>query len=316
MKSDVKVPNLAGKLVVVTGASDGLGLGLAGRLARAGAEVILPVRNPAKGAAALARIRSASPDANVSTRELDLASLGSVAALGRTLRAEGRPVDVLINNAAVMTPPTRHTTEDGLELQFGTNHLGHFALVAHLLPLLRAGNARVTTMSSFGARNARINWEDLQSEREYAPMRAYGQSKLALMLFALELDRRSKTGGWGLVSNVAHPGLTSTNLQASGPNMGRAKESAPKESGMDRWFKRLSRVGFLVQTVETGVLPALFAATSAEAKGGGFYGPDGPGHFTGGPTEQTVYRPARDLAAAERIWAVSEQLAQVEFAPL
>ena len=309
MTSDVKVPDLTGKLAVVTGASDGLGLGLADRLARAGAEVILPVRNPAKGAAALARIRAANPGATVSTRTLDLASLDSVAALGQTLRAEGRPIDILINNAAVMAPATRHTTDDGLELQFGTNHLGHFALVAHLLPLLRAGHARVTTMSSFGARNAQLDWDDLQSERKYAPMRAYGQSKLAIMLFALELDRRSRAAGWGLVSNVAHPGLTATNLQASGPNLGRAKQSS-----MDRWFKRLSRVGFGVQTIETGVLPALYAATSPDAKGGAFYGPAGLAHLTGGATEQAVYRPARDTAAAEKIWASSERLAQVEFA--
>jgi len=139
----------------------------------AGAEVVLPVRNSAKGKAALARIRAASPDAKVSTRELDLASLDSVAALGGTLREEGRPIDILVNNAGVVTPATRHVTQDGLELQFGTNHLGHFALVAHLMPLLRAGRARVTTMSSFGARSGWIAWDDLQSERSYKPMRAY-----------------------------------------------------------------------------------------------------------------------------------------------
>ena len=166
---DVSVPDLTGKLAVVTGASDGVGLGLAVRLARAGAELVLPVRNPVKGGAAVARIRSAAPGAVVSLRELDLASLDSVAALADTLNGEGRPIGILINNAGVMAPATRHTTADGLELQFGTNHIGHMALVGRILPLLRAGRARVTTMSSSAARTGKIDWEDLQSERKYSP---------------------------------------------------------------------------------------------------------------------------------------------------
>jgi NAD(P)-dependent dehydrogenase (short-subunit alcohol dehydrogenase family) len=306
--ADISVPDLSGQLAVVTGASDGLGFGLAGRLARAGAEVILPVRNPDKGRAALDRIRAAVPGARVSTRELDLASLASVADLGRTLAKEDRPIDILVNNAGVMTPPIRHTTVDGFELQFGTNHLGHFALAAHLLPLLRTGRARVTTVSSFAARSAGFDWDDLQSERRYAPMRAYRQSKLAVMLFGLELDRRSRAGAWAITSNVAHPGLTSTNLQASGPNLGRRRASP-----VDRIFKRLARSGRLVQTVDTGLLPTLFAATSPAARGGAFYGPDGFARLTGGPTEQAIYRPARNQADADRIWAVSEQLAGISF---
>ena len=219
--ADITVPDLTGKLAVITGASDGFGFGLAGRLAHAGAEVIMPVRNPTRGAAAAERIRAATPGAHVSTRPLDLASLASVAALGRMLNEEGRPIDIWINDAAVMTPPTRHASEDGFELQFATNYLGHFALIARVLPLLCAGGARVTTMSSMAARNGRLGFDDMQSEREDVPMTAYGQSKLATMLFALELDRRSRAGGWGISSNVAHPGLTVTNLQGSGPNMGR-----------------------------------------------------------------------------------------------
>ena len=283
-KLDLTVPDLTGKLAVVTGASDGLGLGLAERLAQAGAEVILPVRSPAKGAAAVARIRAAHPAAIVSTREVDLASLASVDALGRALSSEGRPIDILVNNAAVMAPATRHVSEDGVELQFGTNHLGHFALVAHLMPLLRAGRARVTTMSSIAARGGRIGWDDLQSEQGYAPMKAYGQSKLALTLFALELDRRSRAGGWGITSNVAHPGVTSTNLQASGPNMGRRSASP-----MDPIFRRLARAGILVQTVENGLRPVLYASTSPAATGGAFYGPGGLGHLSGAPVEQKPY---------------------------
>jgi NAD(P)-dependent dehydrogenase (short-subunit alcohol dehydrogenase family) len=305
---DVSVPDLTGRLAVVTGASDGIGRGLAERLARAGAEVIMPVRNAAKGVAAIEKIRTAVPRAAVSTRTLDLASLASVAALADTLHAEGRPIDILVNNAAVMTPATRHTTPDGLELQFGTNFLGHFALVARILPLLRAGHARVTTQVSIGARAGRIDWADLQSEA-YQPWRAYNQSKLAIMLFALELDRRGRAAGWGLLSNVAHPGLTSTNLQAAGPNLGRAKP-AP----LDRIFKRLARVGWPVQPVEGGLRPALYAATSPDAEGGRFYGPRGLGHLTGAPAEQSIYRSARDEAAAARLWDVSARLAHVEFA--
>ncbi|WP_371611945.1 SDR family oxidoreductase [Streptomyces clavifer] len=220
---DVTVTDLRGELAVVTGASDGLGLGLAVRLARAGAELILPVRNAAKGAAALDRIRTDVPGARLSTRVLDLASLASVEGLADTLKAEGRPINLLINNAGVMTPATRHTTADGYELQFGTNHLGHMALTSRLLPLLRAGRARVTTVTSSAARNGTIDWDDLQSEKRYAPVRAYGRSKLANLLFAVELNRRSTAGGWGIVGNAAHPGTTLTNLYASGPNLGRTR---------------------------------------------------------------------------------------------
>ena len=303
------VPDLTGRLAVVTGASDGIGRGLAQRLALAGAEVLMPVRSPAKGAAAVEQIRRAAPGAKVSTRELDLSSLESVAELGRLLNAEGRPIDILINNAAVMTPATRHTTVDGLELQFATNHLGHFALTAHLLPLLRAAGGRVTTQVSIGARQGAFAWEDLQSERKYAPMTVYNQSKLAVMLFGLELHRRSTAGGWGITSTLAHPGLTSTNLQSSGRNMGREKQT----TWMDRTFKRLSRTGLLVQTVDDGLLPALYAATSPEARPGAFYGPGGPGQLTGRPVERQLFRSARDTAEAGRIWRISEELAHVGY---
>ncbi|MER7280985.1 SDR family oxidoreductase [Dactylosporangium sp. NPDC000244] len=301
--------DLTGRLAVVTGASSGIGLGLATRLAAAGAEVLLPVRDEAKGAAALRRIRAEVPGAAASLRGLDLASLRSVEALGDTLNAEGRPIHILINNAGLMTPATRHTTADGLELQFGTNHIGHFALTGRLLALLSAGEARVTTMTSSAARHAKLNWADLQSERAYAPIRAYNQSKLANLMFALELDRRSRAAGLGIVSNAAHPGTTLTGLYAAGPNMGREKPS-PIEAVM----KRLASWGVLVQGVERGLLPALYAATSHQAEGGRFYGPDGFGQFTGGPAELDLYRPARDEAAAARLWDVSQRLAGLQFA--
>ncbi|MGC4877761.1 SDR family oxidoreductase [Micromonospora sp. DT43] len=305
---DLTVGDLTGKLAVVTGGSDGLGLGLATRLARAGAEVVLPVRNAAKGAAALDTVRAAAPGATVSTRELDLASLDSVSALAEGLLGEGRPIHLLINNAGVMAPPTRHTTADGFELQFGTNHLGHFALTGRLLPLLRAGRARVTTMSSSAARSGRLDWDDLQSTHRYGAVRSYNASKLATLHFGLELDRRSRAGGWGVVSNVAHPGTTMTNLYASGPNLGRSRPSLHHTV-----MERLNRWGFLVHSVDAGLLPALYAATSPQAQGGRFYGPDGPGQFTGAPTELAVYRSARDTDDAVRLWTVSENLAGVAF---
>ncbi|MFE1241965.1 SDR family oxidoreductase [Streptomyces tendae] len=305
---EVTVTGVRGKRVVVTGASDGVGLGLALRLAAAGAELVLPVRNEAKGAAAVDRIRAAEPDIEVSTRALDLASLASVQKLAATLEAEGRPIHLLINNAGVMAPPTRHTTEDGFELQFGTNHLGHMALTGRLLPLLREGRARVTTVTSSAARSGKPDWEDLQAERGYAPVRAYNLSKLANLLFALELNRLSTAGGWGIVSNAAHPGTTLTNLYASGPNLGRSRPS-PHEAIV----RRLARWGLLVQSVDAGLLPLLYAATSPEADGGQLYGPDGLGQFTGGPTRLAVYKSARDGATAARMWRVSEELTGVRF---
>ncbi|WP_302851356.1 SDR family oxidoreductase [Actinomadura sp. WMMB 499] len=254
---DITVPDLSGKRAVVTGASDGIGLGIAARLAAAGAEVVLPVRNPRKGEAAITTIRRRTPDAAVSLRELDLSSLASVAALGATLQAEARPVHILINNAGVMTPPDRQATADGFELQFGTNHLGHFALVGHLLPLLRAGHARVTSQVSVAASRGTVNWDDLNWERSYDGMRAYRQSKIAFGLFGLELDRRSRARGWGITSNLAHPGVAPTNLLAARPELGRDRDTSGR-----RLIRALSERGILLGTVETAKLPALYAATS------------------------------------------------------
>jgi NAD(P)-dependent dehydrogenase (short-subunit alcohol dehydrogenase family) len=300
-------PDLRGRRALVTGASGGLGLGLATRLAAAGAEVVLAVRDEAKGEAALAAIRVEAPGADLALRRVDLAALASVAELADRLTADGRPIHLLINNGGVMAPATRHTTADGFELQFGTNYVGHFALTARLLPLLSAGEARVTTVTSSAARTAKLRWNDLQSEHKYAAVRAYGQSKLADLLFALELDRRSRAAGWGIVSNAAHPGTTLTGLYAAGPNLGRDRP-APHEALMTR----LARWGVFVHHVEQGQLPILYAAT--EGEGGRLYGPDGIGQFTGGPAELPIYRAARDEAEAARLWDYSLGLAGVEFA--
>lgn len=304
--TDLAVPDLSGKRAVVTGASDGMGLHIATRLAAAGAEVVLPVRNPSKGAAALVTIKEASPHANVTLRELDLSSLASVAALGETMRQEGQPIHVLINNAGVMTPPDRQTTADGFELQFGTNHLGHFALVAELLPLLRAGRARVTSQISIAANRGAINWEDLNWERSYDGMKAYSQSKIAFGLFGLELDRRSDASGWGITSNIAHPGVAPTNLLAARPEIGREAETAGR-----RIIRRLSERGILLGTAESAGLPALYAATSPHAERGMLYGPSGPGHLGGRPAEQKLYSRLRDGEQARRIWEISAELTRV-----
>ncbi|MEU0494069.1 SDR family oxidoreductase [Mycobacterium sp. NPDC006124] len=308
MNSDeVDVPNLSGRLAVVTGASDGLGLHLARGLAQAGAEVVMPVRNLGKGAEAAATIRRAVPTAAVSTRPLDLSSLQSVSGLAESLLAEDRPIHILVNNAGVMTPPQRRGTVDGFEVQFATNHLGHFALVGQILPLLRRGAARVTTQSSVAAAQHGVHWEDLQWERGYSTAKSYSSSKIAVSLFGMELDRRSRAGGWGISSNVAHPGVAATNLLAAQPELGRASDGLSV-----RVIRTLARLGML-GTAETGMLPALHAATSPDAGGGKFYGPNGFRQLRGRPAEQLPYPNVADEAAAARIWSISECLTGVRF---
>ena len=305
------VPDLSGKLAVVTGSNSGLGFGLARRLSAAGADVVMAVRNRAKGEAAIDQIRATVPDAKLTIKPLDLSSLASVAALGEQLNAEGRPIDILINNAGVMTPPKRDTTADGFELQFGSNHLGHFALTAHLLPLLRAAEgARVVSLSSLAARRGRIHFDDPQFERSYKPMQAYGQSKLAVLMFARELDRRSNEAGWGIVSTAAHPGLTKTNLQIAGPSHGRTTPAV-----MERLYTLSWRLTpFLWQEIDEGILPALYAATSPQADGGGFYGPHGIYEASGGGVKPAkVPARARDDADSRRLWEISEQLTGVSY---
>ena len=305
--TDIAVPDLTGKLAMVTGANSGIGFGLTARLAAAGAEVVLAVRNVAKGTDAMARIHRQTPAAKLSLASLDLADLGTVAALGERLRAAGRPIDILINNAGIMTPPQRDVTRDGFELQIGSNYLGHFALTGHLLPLLRAG-ARVTTLSSLTARRGRINFEDLQSERSYGPSRSYAQSKLATLLFAQELNRRF---GQFILSNAAHPGATVTNLQVTGPTHGGRRR---------RLIALVNAISYRIpgmwQQVDTGVLPALFAATSPDAEGGGYYGPAGFAELTGGPAPARQPRAAAGEAGREtaaRLWTVSEELTGVSY---
>ena len=261
---DIPLPSLAGRRAVLTGGSDGMGLVIAERLAAAGAEVVLPVRNRAKGDRAARTIRERVPGARLELHDLDLSSLTSVADFAGVLRADGRPVHLLVNNAGVMTPPERQTTADGFELQFGTNHLGHVALVGGILPLLTAGSARVVTQLSIAARSGRIAWDDLPAERAYDGQRVYSASKIALGLFARELDRRSIDGGWGLRSVVSHPGVAPSNLLAARPEIGRTAD-VPAVRAI-RW---VSRHGILLGTVRSAAQPALLAATTTAPRIGG-----------------------------------------------
>lgn len=302
---DITIPDLSGKRAVVTGASDGIGLDIAARLAAAGAQVVLPVRNPVKGEMALDEVRRRTPSADVSLRALDLASLESVAALSAALVTDGLPIHILINNAGVMTPPERQTTADGLELQFGTNHLGHFALVTQLLPLLREGRARVTSQISIAANRNAVNWDDVNWVGSYHGMKAYSQSKIALGLFAMELARRSEAGDWAITSNLSHPGVAPTGLLSARPELGRAKDTM----GV-RVIRALSARGILAGTTATAALPALHAATSPDAASGVLYGPSGFGNLAGPPAAQKLFTRLSDAKDAERMWALSEQLVQ------
>jgi NAD(P)-dependent dehydrogenase (short-subunit alcohol dehydrogenase family) len=302
------VPDQTGVLAVVTGASDGIGREIALRLAAAGAELVLPVRNPDKGRAVVEHIRSRVPGAVVGTRPLDLSSLASIGRFTDDLRTEGRPVHLLVNNAGVMRPPTRQTTADGFELQMGTNHLGHVALTMGLLPLLRAGRARVTHQTSIAARSGALDLDDLNAEHDYRVMPAYTASKIAVGLFARELDTRSRAADWGISSNLAHPGVSPTNLLAAQPGMGRPR--VPIER---RVIGLLSRLG-VVGTVESAALPALMAATHPDARGDEFYGPS---RAAGGPAARVdFWEPLTRLDVAARLWDVSNDAVGVVEPPL
>lgn len=308
---EVTVPDQTGKLAVVTGANSGLGLGIATRLAAAGADVVMAIRNRTKGEEAITQIRTTVPDAKLTIKSLDLSSLASVKALGEELNAEGRPIDLLVNNAGIMQPPQRETTEDGFELQFGCNHLGHFALTGHLLPLLRAADgARVTSLSSSAARLGGIKFDDLQWEKRYNATGAYAQSKSANLMFAIELDRRSRRAGWGIMSNAAHPGLCKTNLQLSGPSHGQANATL-----LERFY-RVSRhaMPFMWQEIDEGVLPGLYGATSPDAQGGAFYGPRGFMELAGGGvTDAKILARSSNEADGRRLWEISERLTSVTY---
>ena len=298
--SQGEIPSQIGRTAVVTGATGGLGYETALALAKAGAEVILTGRDDRKGQSAIEKVSREVVGAKVAYERLDLASLASIAEFAERMHSRSS-LDILINNAGVMALPRRQVTADGFEMQFGTNHLGHFALTARLMPLLRrASGARVVSLSSLAHRTGRIDFNDLQGARVYSPWKAYGQSKLACLMFALELQRRSDAAGWKVTSNAAHPGFARTNLFTSGPGglLSVATDFAAP---------------FFGHSAADGARPTLFAATSPTAEPGGYYGPGGFGELRGAPARALIMPQARDATAAARLWDVSATLTRASF---
>lgn len=295
-----KIDNLRGKKVIITGASSGIGFEAAKVLASKGAEVILAVRNTMKGEKAAKKIMLAASSANLKVMQLDLSDLSSVRQFAEKFIGSNDRLDILINNAGVMVPPYRMTT-DGFELQFGTNHLGHFALTARLLPLLLATpHSRVVTVSSIGARTGVMDFNNIDGSRGYNRMTFYRRSKLANLLFAIELQHRLEAAGAGTISIACHPGISATNLVSRG-------------SGKETGFFIRFLMKLLVQPAEKGALPTLYAATDPDLKGGEFIGPDGPGNRRGNPVLTDDATKLFNQDVASRLWEVSEKLTAVKF---
>lgn len=298
------MPSQAGRCAVVTG-TGGIGFEVALALAQAGCEVIIAGRNAGKGADAVEKIRQVVPFARVEFEIVDLASLSSITAFSKRVRSNRQSVDLLINNAAIMVPPQRNLSDDGFEMQFATNYLGHFALTGELLPLLRRSDcARVVTVSSVANREGRIDFSNLQGEKLYQPMAAYAQSKLACLMFAFELQRRSQAGNWGIASVAAHPGIARTELL----------HNAPGKNSVQSVIRSL--LWFLFQPAAQGALPILFAATSPQARPGLYYGPDGFSETRGYPSLSRIPAAALNADVAARLWNVSEQMAGITFGAL
>jgi NAD(P)-dependent dehydrogenase (short-subunit alcohol dehydrogenase family) len=298
------LPDLHGKTAVVTGANSGLGFETARALAGAGAHVVLACRNQDAAADALSRIRGEHASASLEVAALDLASLASIRAFAASVAEKHPRLDLLINNAGVMALPPRKTA-DGFEMQLGTNHLGHFALTALLLPqVLRAAPARVVTVSSGVHLVGAMRWDDLQWTRGYARWRVYAQSKLANLLFAYELDRRLRARGLDVKSLACHPGYAATNLQAVGPRM--------SGSSLGERFMAIGNALF-AQSAAMGALPTLYAAAAPEAQGSDYVGPGGLFNLWGYPKRQKSSRRSRDEAAARRLWDVSVELTGASF---
>jgi NAD(P)-dependent dehydrogenase (short-subunit alcohol dehydrogenase family) len=299
------MPDLNGRRAIVTGANSGIGFETALELARHGAQVVMTARDEGRGNDAVWRVREKVPDAQVELGMLDLADLDSVRAFARQQLAEAPRLDVLVNNAGVMGIPGRRESVQGYELQFATNHLGHFALTGLLLPtMLDVRGSRVVTVSSAVHRRGAIHFDDLQLERGYAPYVAYGQSKLANALFTLELDRRLRAAGADTISVGAHPGLTLTNLQFAGPRMDgttfgvRAMEQGIRVAG---------------QRAPEGALPTLYAATAPDVEGGEYFGPSSLAETRGAPKRVGYSAAAHDEDVARRLWEVSEEETGVTF---
>ncbi|GAB3007116.1 oxidoreductase [Saccharothrix stipae] len=293
-----RIPDQRGRVAVVTGANSGLGLVTATELARHGAHVVLAVRDTAAGEEAARRIGG-----DVEVRELDLASLASVRVFAAKLAADHPAIDLLVNNAGVVLLGPRRTSADGFELQLGTNMLGHFALTGLLLDNLAAApQARVVSLSSITHKTAHLDFDDLMFERAYRATAAYGRSKLATTVFGVELDRRLRAAGSPIVSALAHPGITRTNLTP------RAWEHRGRFGRMIAWLGLLA-----TQPVEQGALPQLSAATGPGVRGGQFFGPSGLWETRGRVTEARLSREAADPAVGNRLWAAAEELTGVGY---
>jgi NAD(P)-dependent dehydrogenase (short-subunit alcohol dehydrogenase family) len=305
------IPSMAGKRVLITGGNSGIGYCAAVRLVRKGAHVVLACRDRKRGEAALSGLENDFPGAHAELAILDLASLRSVRKFAEAELARHSPLHILINNAGVMAPPKRLETVDGFELQFGTNVLGHFVLTALLMPALEQASAasaerpRVVTVASIAHKRGQLNFDDLQSKKNYLPTKAYQQSKLADLMFAFELDRRLRAAQSRVMSVAAHPGVANTNLFVAG-------DFSPLEKSVR------SLVGYAIGTVLNsdgeGALPTLYAATAAGVEDGGYYGPQGFHEMRGEEVDKARVAPqARDTAAAARLWQVCEDLTGTKF---
>jgi len=287
------IPDLGGKTAVVTGANSGLGYETAVALAGHGAHVVMACRDEGRGTAAVERVRTEVPQGSVELSLLDLADLASVRKFAEGYAGERANLDILVNNAGVMALDQRRTTADGFEMQLGTNHLGHYALTGLLLPQLQARpGGRVVSVTSFGHKVGRMNFDDLQWERSYRKWLAYGRSKLANLLFTFELDRRARAAGSTIVAAVAHPGYANTNLQ-SGTSF--------------QWSN------FMAQSAADGALPQLYAATAPDVQGGEFFGPGGFMEQRGAPKRVKAAKKAYDTESARRLWELSQQLTGVTY---
>lgn len=289
------------RLAVITG-TGGLGYEAALALARSGMRIVLAGRNPAKGAAAVDALRLAVPGADAAFEPLDLASLQSISAFAARMRQSGGQIDVLINNAGVMSPPVRQTTHEGHELQLGVNHLGHFALTAGLLPLLRGGG-RVVNVTSLAQHYARLNLDTLRDEAAYSAGRAYCDAKLLQAMFAVELQYRSDRSGWGITSMAAHPGFAATNLF----------HGSQGKASLRSFISTRVIAPLIGQSAMAGALPIVHAATSSDISGGRLYGPQGFKEMKGPPGECSFARPVHDAVLRAKAWAVSEEMTGLRF---
>ena len=303
--TEALIPDQAGRIALITGANSGIGLEAARMLAARGAHVVLACRTRSKAEAARESILAGAASAEVSLVDLDVSSLASVAAAAADVRSRFDRLDLLVNNAGVMATPYQCTV-DGFELQLATNHLGHTALTAHLLPeLLATEGSRVVNISSLAHRMGRIDFDDLQSERRYKAWRAYGQSKLANLLFTFELQRRLSAAGAGTIAVAAHPGLSETNLATSTGGIG---------GRLMALTAPLAKV--FSQSAHAGALPTVRAAADTGVRGGEYYGPSGFGEQRGAPELVKASATANDTAIARRLWDVSVELTGVAFSAL